>query len=205
MKRHTGFTLVELLVALFITAIVFALGYGAINQAVSNRTALQANQDRLLAVQTAVRTLVLDFTQLSPRPVRQPLGAGYLGAIVADARTPGLVTLTRGGWSNPAGTERSTLQRVRYVLDGQVLRREYWATLDAQQQPAPRSRQLLTDVKSVKLRFMDESHNWQDQWPPANLGPDLTERALRTRPIAVEVTLELLDWGVIVRLIEVAG
>jgi general secretion pathway protein J len=91
------------------------------------------------------------------------------------------------------------------VLDGQVLRREYWATLDAQQLPAPRSRQLLADVRSVKLRFMDEQRNWQDQWPPANLGPDAAERALRARPIAVEVTLELLDWGVIVRLIEVAG
>ena len=52
---------------------------------------------------------------------------------------------------------------------------------------------------------MDESRNWQEQWPPANLGPDLTERALWSRPIAVEVTLELVDWGVIVRLIEVAG
>ena len=205
MKNQRAFTLVELLVALFITTIIFALGYGAINQAVNNRAALQDNQDRLLAVQNALRTLVLDFTQLNPRPVRQPLGAGYLGALVADARTPGLVTLTRGGWSNPAGTERSTLQRVRYVLDGQVLRREYWNTLDAQQQPAPRSRALLADVKSVKLRFMDESHMWQDQWPPATLAPDVTERALRTRPIAVEVTLELLDWGVIVRLIEVAG
>ena len=34
--RNRGFTLLELLVAMFIAAIMFAIGYGAINQAAIN-------------------------------------------------------------------------------------------------------------------------------------------------------------------------
>ena len=64
---------------------------------------------------------------------------------------------------------------------------------------------LLDKVKSVKLRYMDDGHNWRDQWPPPTLTTTPTPRDLRWRPIAVEVTLELEDWGTIKRLIEVSG
>lgn len=205
MRRSAGFTLVELLVAMFITAIVFSLGYGAINQAVSNRAVIEQNQDRLIAVQGAIRTMVQDFTQLAPRPVRNPLGDGYQPAIFADARTAALVTFTRAGWTNPAGIQRAALQRVRYVLADKQLKREYWSELDATLEPAPRSRVVLDKVKSVKLRFMDDGRNWRDQWPPATLTVAPTPRDLRWRPIAVEVTLELEDWGTLTRLVEVAG
>lgn len=205
MSRRAGFTLVELLVAIFITAIVFVLGYGAINQAVKNRTALEATQDRLLAVQGALRTLVQDFSQLAPRPVREPLGQGYLPAIFSGAETTALVTFTRGGWSNPAGVQRSTLQRVRYAFQDGKLRREYWSETDATLDPAPRSRALLEHVKQVKLRYMDDGRNWREQWPPPTLTTTPTPRDMRWRPIAVEVTIELEDWGTVTRLIEVPG
>jgi general secretion pathway protein J len=204
-KRPHGFTLVELIVAVFITAIVFALGYGAINQAVKNRTALESTQDRLIAVQGAIRGILQDFSQLAPRPVREPLGEGYQPAIFADARSPALVTFTRGGWSNPAGVQRSTLQRVRYVFEDGTLRREYWTEVDATLDPKPRSRVLLDHVKQVRLRYMDDGRTWRDQWPPMGVTAAPTPRDLRWRPIAIELTLELEDWGTLTRIVEVPG
>jgi prepilin-type N-terminal cleavage/methylation domain-containing protein len=38
--RGRGFTLIELLVALFIAALMFAMGYGAIHQALTSRESL---------------------------------------------------------------------------------------------------------------------------------------------------------------------
>jgi prepilin-type N-terminal cleavage/methylation domain-containing protein len=50
MKQHCaigGFTLIELMVAIFITAILLSMGYGAVNQALGNRDALNTRQERL--------------------------------------------------------------------------------------------------------------------------------------------------------------
>jgi hypothetical protein len=53
---------------------------------------------------------------------------------------------------------------------------------------------------------MDASHTWLDQWPALG-GASGTGNAvlLQTRPIAVEIVLELRDFGRIVRLVEVPG
>lgn len=205
MRRHRGFTLIEIVIAVLITAILFTMAYGAIQQALGNRERLQANSARLRAVQFTMRSLVQDFTQLAPRPVRDPLGPEHLPALLSGGAEQGQVVLTRGGWMNPMGAERSTLQRVRYrVEDGRLLR-EYWLVLDAPLEPAPVKRELLDGVDSFKLRFMGDGRNWQDSWPPASLGATRSEQELRWRPTAVEVTLELKDWGRITRIIEVPG
>jgi general secretion pathway protein J len=200
-----GFTLIELVVAMLITAILFAMGYGALQQAFKNRTAVEANAKRLEAVQYAVRTMVQDFSQLAPRPVRETIGEGYQPALVALVADATQVTFTRGGWANPAGIQRSNLQRVRYVLEDGKLRREHWLALDVLLDPPPRRRELLDGVRSFKVRFMNDGHNWQDSWPPNSISAMRSARELRWRPIAVEVTLELEDWGRITRIIEVAG
>jgi general secretion pathway protein J len=205
MRRQRGFTLIEIVIAVMITAILFTMAYGAIQQAIGNRERLQQNSTRLRAVQYTVRSLVQDFSQLAPRPVREPIGDGYQPALVTGGTDAAQVSLTRGGWMNPQGAERSTLQRVRYRLDDGKLVREHWLVLDASLEPEPVRRVLLSGVRSFKLRFYSDGRNWQESWPPASLGASRSEREQRWRPIAVEVTLELEDWGTITRIIEVPG
>ncbi|MGC4027826.1 MAG: type II secretion system minor pseudopilin GspJ [Steroidobacteraceae bacterium] len=202
MKRSSGFTLIELLVAVLITAILVTLGYSALEQALRNRETVQANAARLAAVQGAMRAFLQDFGQLAPRPVREPLGAGYQPALLADAHH---AVLTRGGFANPAGVQRTTLQRVRYVLEEGTLYREQWPVLDALLDPPPQRRALIDGVKTFSLRFLNDGRNWQDTWPPAVLQATPGDRELRWLPQAVEVTLELEDWGRLIRLVEVAG
>ena len=208
-RRNRGFTLIELLVAMFIAAIMFAVGYGAINQAMRNRDALQEQQARLTELQTAMRVLEQDFVQLQPRPIRQPLGDGWLPALMgqSDPAAQPMVQLSRGGWNNPTGVQRPGLQRVAYFLEKNTLRREYWTVMDPTLQNKTQKRDLLTHVKTVTFRFMDLNHTWQTQWPPTNsvAGATAAEGTLRIRPIAVEITLDTEDWGKLVRTIEVAG
>jgi general secretion pathway protein J len=234
LTRANGFTLIELIVALFITAIIFTVGYGAINQSLRSHEDLKEHQRRLAEVQNAVRVMVQDFSELAARPIRDPLGQNWLACISNQSATgelgtttdtsaatttssapatpddddddaapttddggPDLVAFTRGGWANPAGIQRSTLERVSYRFANGRLRRMHWMVLDGTEASVPVRQDLLTHVKSVSFRFMDDSRQWQQQWPP------LGTSSLRSRPFAVEVTLVLDDWGQIVRVIEV--
>jgi general secretion pathway protein J len=127
-----------------------------------------------------------------------------LGSTSANGTSTPLVTFTRGGWTNPVGIQRSELQRVSYTLEKDVLMRQYYPVLDATEAVVPVKRALIDKVKNFSLRFMDAGHNWQNGWPPTTTGGAPTS-VPRLRPVAVEVTIELEDWGVLVRHIEVAG
>jgi general secretion pathway protein J len=246
--RHHGFTLVELLVALFITAIIFAFGYRALDEAFKSRREVDEQSARLVAVQQTLRTLEQDFELLQPRPVRNLIGDGYLSAFTAaqssglsslgsssnsssssafggasgfgssgfggsgglggggmSNTTAPLLTFTRGGWTNPAGIQRSELQRVSYTIENNALVRYYYPVLDPTEAVVPVRRQLIDHVKNFSLRFMDAGHNWQNGWPPIATGAGALTTTPRLRPVAVEVTIELDDWGVLMRHIEVAG
>jgi len=225
-RRAAGFTLLELLVALFIAAIMFAMGYGAINQALQNRGSIQQHQKSLVDLETAMSVMEQDFVQLAPRPVRDPLGDSYLPCLQggpmsdtaasaagddssdeSDSAAP-LVVLTRNGWSNPTGLPRSELERVAYVFDNGTLVREHWNVLDGTLSSTPVKRNLLKHLRSVSLRYMQPtSRGWVDTWPPSPAsvgGGTLPDAFYRMRPMAVEVTLDTKQWGKIVRIFEIA-
>jgi len=202
--RESGFTLVEVLIAIFIFAIVSAIAMGGYNELVKQSDIVDAGAARTRAVQATMQRLNLDFTSLEPRPVRQPLGDGLVPALRADEKSGAaeLVELTRSGWSNPAGVSRSTLQRVAYRVQDGTLIRDYWLALDRTMSSEPESAELLDRVKSLKLRFLDPNRTWHEQWPPLGFTP---AEAPWVRPIAVEITLDLEDWGELKRLVEVSG
>jgi general secretion pathway protein J len=202
MRRQRGFTLIEILVAVAVAAILAVMAFESMQQALKSRERIKEHAARLQSLQFTMRSFVQDVAQLSARPVREPLGTDFQPAVEGGTE----FAFTRGGWTNPVGLERSTLQRVRYVLREDKLYREYWLVLDAQLEPQPIPRLLLDGVLNFKVRYMDERREWQDIWPPAAQGgAALTMRELGRRPLAVELTLETKDFGVLTRIIEVPG
>lgn len=202
MKRADGgFTLIEVLVALAIFAIMSALAYQALGQTLSNTELLHERVDRVQAIQRSMNMLGRDFMQSSPRPVRDLLGDGFLPSMRSSLTSEFALEVTRGGWSNPAGLPRSNLQRAAYRLEDGELLRYHWNVLDPSPANEPIVTELLTDVDSLLFRYRTHSGEWSEQWPPQGAQGSAAQRV---RPQVVEVVLTLPDEGEIRRFFEVA-
>lgn len=201
-RKLAGFTLLELLVAMGIFAVIGAMALGGLNAVVDQTTIAREQMDRLNRLQRAVRLMSGDFNSLAPRFVRDELGTAGEGPLLADGRLFGVeLRLTRGSWPNPAGLpHRGTLQRVQYRLEDDKLIREYWPVVDHVLGQEPRSEELLTGVNEFKLLYLDGQDEWQTQWPPAQNAAAVAS----PRPRAVRIMLDLQDWGPVERLLEVA-
>lgn len=201
--RSAGFTLLELLVALAIFALLAVMSYAGLSTVLNTEQAVDTEMDRLTEIQRSVAFITRDIQQTVDRPVRDAYGdprpalAG--STLLATAETP-VLELTRNGYRNPLGTNRSTLQRVAYRVADHTLLRDTWRVLDRAQDSQPDSVTLCTGINALQIRYLDQDQNWHEQWPPQDSqyqGPAI--------PLAVEVTLELDDWGDIVRLLPLAA
>jgi general secretion pathway protein J len=207
--RRAGFTLIEVVIAMFIAAIMFAIGYRTLNQAMIDRGYLKTAQDRVTEIQRGMRIVAQDFAQVVARAARDTQGSGDMQpAIFATTRDNTLVTFTRSGWSNPAGIQRPAEERVRYrFVDGSLVR-DHWLSVDPALNSDPRERVLLTRVKSVQIRFLDPaSRNWRTDWPVQTptgpVGVLNFDDLFLTRPLAIEFTVEFEVWGRVQRIFEI--
>jgi len=201
-RRDRGFTLLEILVAIAILAVMSVMAYRGVSEA---RVAVEnagGHMDRLREVQRSMYLLTSDFRTLAPRPIREPIGDGFRAALRRDPNAVTLVELSHAGWSNGAGTPRGTVQRVSYRIEDRTLIRDYWTVTDPTLANVPVSRRLLTQVDRIEIRYMNSGREWVTQWPDLGSAGDL---AFRSRPRAVEITIVLADYGELRRVIEVPG
>ncbi len=197
-----GFTLLEILVAMVILAVMGMMAYRGVSEARVAVGNAESHLERLRAVQRGVQLMVTDFRTLTRRRVREPIGDGYRATLLRDTNALALVELSHGGWPNGAGTPRGTVQRVVYRVEDGKLIREYWTVVDATLATPPVKRELLDRVERVELRYLTSGREWIAEWPPFN---NTGDRNLYMRPLAVEITLVLEDYGEIRRVVEIPG
>jgi general secretion pathway protein J len=196
--QQNGFTLLELLVAMGIFAVLAAMAYSGLNSVMTARQVTNQHADRLAQLQMAFLWLGRDVEQAVDRSIRDEYGDVQPAMLGVETGRYQL-ELTHTGWRNPAGRARSNLQRVAYGIRDGALVRAYWNVLDRAQDSQPLESVLLDEVDKLELRFLDEKSKWRDSWPGGQLG----SRPSTVPPKAVEVTLETKAEGRITRLFRV--
>jgi len=206
-QRNKGFTLLELLVAMSIFALLSIMAYAGLDTVLNTRRVLEDNMDRLSEVQKSMLFISRDLNQMVDRGIRDEFG-DYKPALIASSLnisldTP-IIEFTRSGYSNPLGAKRSHLQRTAYHLQDNILYRDSWQVLDRAQDSRPYKARLCAKVESILFRYLDNKGEWHTQWPPVNSSTttgQINAAGPTLLPRAIEVSLRLSDWGTITRLL----
>jgi len=201
-----GFTLLELLVALAVFAIMSIAAYSGLSNVLFTRAAVETENHRLAMTQLAFHRLEQDLEQVIPRSVRDEYGEPQ-PALCGNIQDSEALLFTRAGWDNPLGQPRANLQRVAYRLREGRLWRLHWDVLDRGGLAELREIMLLDRVRELRLRFLDQDDAWRNDWPPPadNLSDSERKPKPDLLPRAVEISLTLEDWGEITRLLLLPG
>jgi general secretion pathway protein J len=203
-KASAGFTLIEVLIAMAITAFVAAVAYSSLSTTMQAVESTRASAQRTYEMNRAWMIISRDLRQFVARPVRDEFGQ-VEPAMAGGAAARFALSFTRGGWHNPNGIARSNLQRVNYRVEDGALWRDSYPVLDRAPETQPQEVRLLEGVEVLELVFLGDlaaaeregrgltidTRGWQASWVADTSAPDLE----LPPPVALEFRLELEDLG----------
>lgn len=199
MVKLRGFTLLELVVAMAVFAIMAAIAYSGLNNVLIAQQQTDVHSEQLHQLQLAMTWFERDIEQTVNRGVRSEYGE-VLPPVIGNDFEGYLLELTHGGWRNPANQPRSHLQRVAYALRDEQLIRAYWRVLDRAEDSKPFENVLLDGVKAVEIRYLGANGEWRTSWPELSTTGNASPEIM---PKAIEVNVDTKQFGKITRLLRV--
>ena len=191
-----GFTLIEMMVALLIFALITAAGVAVMSSTLTNQGAVRVRVERYAELQRMRALVKADLSQAATRRTR---GEDGLPALTAFAGVSPwvvggpLLAFTRRGYENPDQAPRASMQYVEYALvEGRLERRTRPALDGARLGPA---QVLLADVESIQSAYL-----FDGVWRPTWRG-----EATADIPAAVRLNVKLKDLGEIDQLFLTSG
>ncbi|QKJ65440.1 type II secretion system minor pseudopilin GspJ [Deefgea piscis] len=166
-----GFTLLEVLVALAVFAIMSLITYRGVSMVIDTRSAVVSETQYWRELTLAFERMESDLSQIAPRPWRD--AAGQLN--------PPLRSVSRS--EAPVGLEfirfdgdRAPLHGI-YECQDQALNLKLYPRADLQAGDEAVTHQLLAQLTRCELDFLDAKNQWRSQWTEASERP----RAIRIR------------------------
>lgn len=194
--KMQGFSLMELMIALAIFAIMATLAYAGLDSVMRADQANKQQLTQLKQVQRAFLFIEKDLRQLQNRVVTTAYSQTK-AAFINENIDENLLEVSVGGYANPAGIARSSIQRVRYVLVDDHLQRWVWQYPDYPESDDPLKISLLAQVERVSFLAFDQKGSG-DQNQAA-----LDSSSSSQIPTAIEVSIEHKQLGELTRLIAV--
>ena len=199
MVKARGFTLLEVLVATALSAVVSVMAYSALTSGLNAAEQIEISAARIHEIDRGLQLIQRDLSEVINRPAQTALGAdpAFLGE--GSSEMEPFFRFTRQGWLNPLNRPRSNLQRVEYRYSEGGMWRWHRPVINQPSQDDPAKVELFDGVQEMQIRFLDTDTggissdlggSWREEW------------AATEPPVALELTLQLEDMGEIRRLFQ---
>ena len=157
-SKQQGFTLLEILIALAIFAVMSMMAYAGLAAMLDSRASTVPRAQQLAQLQTTLYLLNEDLSQVIKRPIRDQLGSSEPAFSIGRGNEILVFTRTVPSWL--ANSSETNLLRVSYSLEKEALYRRVWTIPDRTQQTEYRRRKLLvTQGVTIKV-FSAKTKTW---------------------------------------------
>jgi general secretion pathway protein J len=188
-KEQQGFTLIEILIALLVFAIVAVLATVGLSAVLKARERSNVQVQTMQQMQLAFLIMKQDINQMVARPVIDNTG-NQIPALVEHAH---YIEFTRAGYVNPLmQLKRSTLQRVAYIFHQQQLIRRTWPVLDRAPETQPSDRVLLTHLQNINFAFLADNKQFTQIWPATTVTAGQNTNTQIPKGIKIDFTFNKL-------------
>ncbi len=202
-RQMRGFTLLEMLVAMAVFAIMSLVAYQGLRAVLDADVVTREQAQRLADLQVTLSVLERDLAQVIDVAVRDEYGDRLPPLRLRAGGDTDLLELVRAG---AGGDQR--IRRTAWRITERGLEREMWPGIDIVDTEAMRVRPFAELVGTEQVLGLDsgfffiirsdEGLQRVESWPPADAGGDST-----TLPLAVELVLDLPGVGPVRRLMAV--
>ncbi len=207
-----GFTLLEVLVAVALTAIMGVIAYGFLNSAIDAQRGYSLSAKRLDEVNLFFSLLSRDLLHVVNREITNEYGEKE-APLAGGLHSQYVLTLSRSGYPNPRNLPRSELQRIAYGLNDTSIERVAWQALDRVDSEDAYKAIALEGVERFEIRFIrssdvivdrdDVAKDWLNAW--GAMGQLANSEVPSGLPAAIEVLVELQNFGEVRRLFSLEG
>ncbi|GAA6152188.1 type II secretion system minor pseudopilin GspJ [Pseudoteredinibacter isoporae] len=202
-NRESGFTLMELLLAIGIFSVISVGAFRLIDDSLRNIRQADQRYERFSHLSLCLDLFEQSLLQAVARPVREEYG-DLREAFTGDSQS---VEFTHFGWGNPISSWQGDLKRSRFetalIQDDEGMRDVWklkqWPVLD-RAYDSEADTIVSCEFEQVELRYAGKIDDWYNSWPVSDVNNSKSRM-----PVAVELTVSVQGFGEIQRFFTVGG
>lgn len=188
-QKNRGFTLIEVIVALSIFAVLSIIGYKGISSLIQTKERVEVEDAKWQQMILFFDRFELDVKQSVNRPIRtreDTVEPAWLGRPSFSGEDGAQLVFSRFGDPEQLGFLMDT-RRVGYRLHDGAIELLIWPSLDVAPSSKPEVFKVLTHVAQISFSYLSADGRWLNVWPEATV----TTQQKSFAPSAVQLVIKL--------------